>query len=340
MSEGVAADAAEVVVRAHELAYAFGKRRALDGLSLEVRRGEFFGLLGPNGSGKSTLLGLLAGQLVPSAGRLEVEGGVPLEPRGAVWRRWSARLGVIFQSPALDPQLSARENLQLVGRMHGLRGAALAERIERDLAGVRLTERADERVRNLSGGMKRRLDLARALLHDPEVVLLDEPTTGLDEASFRDFWAWLSRLRTQRALTVIVATHRAEEAELCGRVAVIDQGRALAVDTPRALREGLKRDLVTVRGREPHALAELLESRLDAVLLEGARLLATDEAVFIECERGHELVPRLVEVVEAGRISAIELRQATLAEVFLRLTGRALAAEDEVVSAPTRRARA
>jgi ABC-2 type transport system ATP-binding protein len=300
----------------------------LDGLSLSVGAGQIVGLLGPNGAGKSTTFQLLAGLLAPDAGRVLLEGR-PLSLSDPALRQ---RMGIIFQRGSLDDLLSARENLLLGARLYGLTGERARERVEAMLRLIGLASRGDERVSTWSGGMRRRLELARALVHQPSVLLMDEPTQGLDEASFRAFWAHLRALRDAEGLTVLLTTHRADEAELCDRLAVLDGGKLVAFDSPAALAARVGGDILTLEGEEPEQLAAQVRERLglDARVVEGQ--------VLVEVEQGHALVPRLVEALPAGRLSSLSLRRPTLADVFLQLTGRALGA-DQPAAEPTPRRR-
>ena len=306
----------------------FKQRVALHGLSLSVGAGEIVGLLGPNGAGKSTTFQLLAGLLAPDSGRVLLEGR-PLSLHDPALRQ---RMGIIFQRGSLDDLMSARENLLLGARLYGLTGARAHERVEQMLRLIGLHERGDERVSTWSGGMRRRLELARALVHQPRIVLMDEPTQGLDEASFRSFWAHLRALRDAEGLTVLLTTHRADEAEMCDRLAVLDAGRLVATDTPAALASRVGGDILTLEAQEPEALAAEVRERfgLEARVVEGK--------VQVEVEQGHALVPRLVEAFPAGRLASVSLRRPTLADVFLQLTGRALGA-DQPTAEPTPRRR-
>jgi ABC-2 type transport system ATP-binding protein len=302
------------LLRLSGLRRAFGARVALEGLDLEVRAGEIVGLLGPNGAGKSTTFQLLAGLLRPDSGSVHFQ-GTPLALSDPRLRR---QLGIIFQRSSLDDLLTARENLALGGRLYGLGGAQLRERVDAMLGLIGLADRAHERVGTWSGGMRRRLELARALVHRPRVLLMDEPTQGLDEASFRTFWEHLKVLRARDGLTVLCTTHRADEAEGCDKLAVLDAGRLVALDTPQALARRVGGDILTLEASEPELLAAELRARLnlDAKVVEGR--------VHVEHEEGHVLVPRVVEAFPAGRLKSVSLRKPTLADVFLQLTGKAL----------------
>ena len=306
----------------------FKERVVLDGLSLGVGAGEIVGLLGPNGAGKSTTFQLLAGLLAPDGGRVLFEGR-PLSLQDAALRR---QMGILFQRGSLDDLMSARENLLLGARLYGLSGGWARARVEEMLRLIGLQERGDERVSTWSGGMRRRLELARALVHQPRIVLMDEPTQGLDEASFRSFWAHLKALREAEGLTVLLTTHRPEEAELCDRLAVLDGGRLVACDTPAALAARVGGDILTLEAAEPEVLVAELRERL------GLEARVVEGRVQVEVEQGHALVPRLVEALPAGRLASISLRRPTLADVFLQMTGRALGA-DQPGAAPVPRRR-
>jgi len=292
-----------------------GDRTVLDGVSFEVRRGEIFGLLGPNGAGKTTLFHVLTGLLAPSSGRLILE-REPLAPGARAFRALS---GVVFQEPALDPRLTARENLLLASRLYGVPRGLARERIAGLLADSGLADRADEPVSRLSGGMRRKVEIARALVHDPAVLILDEPTTGLDEAAFRSTWERLLALKHQRGLTMLLTTHRPEEAERCDRLAVIDGGRVVACDTPDRLRERVRGDLLVIEAESPDVVARMIEEKFGVA----ARVL--EGKVVLERERAHELIPRLVEALPGGMLRSVSMRRTGLGEVFLELTGHDLA---------------
>lgn len=296
------------------LSHRFGERVVLSELSFRVAPGEVVGLLGPNGSGKSTTFRVLTGLLVPDRGEVWL-GGARVAPGGRPLRR---RMGVVFQAPSLDARLTVRENLAMSAALYGVHGRDARARVDEHLARAGLADRAGDRVLELSGGMKRRIELCRALLHEPDLLVMDEPTTGLDETSFRSTWSRIEQLRRARGLTVLLSTHRADEAERCDRVVVIDQGKAIAEGTPAELRQRVSGDVLALTAREPEALRQDIERlfSLRARVLEGR--------VVLEHERGHELIPRLVEALPKGRIDALSMHSPTLADVFVKLTGRAL----------------
>jgi ABC-2 type transport system ATP-binding protein len=296
------------------IAFRYGAREVLRGLSFEAAPGEILGLLGPNGSGKSTLFAILSGLLRPDAGVIRLDG----REIEAGARALRARTGVVFQEPSLDGKLGAEENLRLAAALHRVPGPRARARIAALLQAIGLAGRAREPVERLSGGFRRRLELARALVHGPALLLLDEPTTGLDAAAFRAAWDALAALRREEDVTVIVATHRPDEAERCDRLAVLSHGRLVACETPEALRARVPGDVVVVEAEEPAALAAEITARL------GLPARAREDGVHVERERGHELVPRIVEAFPPGRLRSVSLRRPTLADAYLELAGEAL----------------
>jgi ABC-2 type transport system ATP-binding protein len=292
----------------------FGARTAVDGLTLEIARGEVFGFLGPNGAGKSTTFHLLTGLLAADGGRLLVD-GEPISPSDARLRR---RLGVVFQEPSLDDKLTGRENLQLGAALYGLLGRAAARRIDELLGLVELSDRAGEPVERYSGGMRRRLEIARVLLHDPDILIMDEPSRGIDQTTQRRIWAQLDERVAARRLTILLTTHQPDEAEHCHRLAVLDQGRVIACDTVEALKQKVGGDVITVEGEAPEEIAAHLVAAL------GLAPRIVDGRVTLEVPAGHQLIPRLVEQFAPGRLAAVGLRRPTLGDVFVHLTGRGL----------------
>lgn len=308
----------DIALAAAGMRYSFGDREVLRGIDLQVRRGEVFGLLGPNGSGKSTLLSLLTGSRPLTSGSVSL-GGVVMDPASRAYRR---SIGVVFQSPALDGKLSARENLQLTATMYGLRGTAARQAVESGLSVARLEERADSVVGELSGGMRRRLDIARALLPRPRVLFMDEPSTGLDEASYRALWAHLEEANRREGVTIVVSTHRSDEAERCHRLCVIDRGAAVATATPRELCASLADDLVVLSCADPDSVVSAL------VALELSAERVGDE-VHVGANDAHALVPRIFESLPRGAVSAVSVRRPGLSDAYLALTGHALDGEVE-----------
>jgi ABC-2 type transport system ATP-binding protein len=303
-------------LRVRGLSRRFGARVALDGLDLDVAPGEVFGLLGPNGAGKTTAFRLLSGLLPPDAGEVSLDGRAA-SPASPAYR---ARLGVVFQEPSLDLKLTGRENLKLGAALYGLPRAVAEPRIAEALRVMDLGARADEPAAKYSGGMRRRVEIARVLLHDPALLLLDEPGRGVDPDALRRIWDELASRTASRGLSVLVTTHQPEEAERCQRIALLDGGRVTATGTPDELRARVAGDVVRVRGERPDELADTIRARLG---LPGAVL---DGEVVLEAPRGHEVVPRVVELFPPGRLASVATSRPTLADVFAKLTGRRLSA--------------
>jgi ABC-2 type transport system ATP-binding protein len=305
------AQSAAIVIA--DLSQHYGTRVALTEVSFQVKRGEIFGLLGPNGGGKTTLFHILSTLLTPTAGHVQVL-GYDLARQAAAIR---AHLGVVFQHPSLDRKLTVKENLRHHGHLYGRYGAALRERMPQVLRQLGLQERGDELVETLSGGLQRRVELAKALLHTPELLLLDEPSTGLDPGARRDFTAYLEHLRDQEGVTVLLTTHILEEAEHCDRVGILHEGRLVAVDTPQALKASVGGDVVVVQTAHPHDLQAQIQARF------GCTATVFEHSVRVEIAHGHTFVRDVVEAFAAD-IQAVTFSKPTLEDVFIRLTGHQL----------------
>ena len=285
---------------------------ALKEISLSINVGEIFGLLGPNGSGKTSLFRILASLLNPTSGTVRVFGVDLRRSPNAV--RTSA--GVVFQSQSLDRKLTVTENLRYQGHLYGLSGALLGQRIEQMLENFRLTSRASDIVDTLSGGMRRRLELAKALLHKPRLLLLDEPSSGLDPAARLEFSHYLETLNQQDGTTIVLTTHLMDEAERCHRLAILNEGVLVALDSPESLKKRLGGDVIVLRTTDPASLSENISRLL------GQPTSAIGNTVRLESPRGHELIARLVEAFPK-QIDAISLSKPSLEDVFIQETGRA-----------------
>ncbi|MFQ5877683.1 MAG: ATP-binding cassette domain-containing protein [Acidobacteriota bacterium] len=301
---------AEPIVRVEDLVHDYGARRALAGIRFEVRPGEIFGLLGPNGGGKTTLFRILATLVRPTGGTAAVLSHDVVSSPDQV----RAAIGVVFQSPALDRKLTVRENLTTQGRLYGLGGSLLREAVGEVLRRVRLEGRADDRVESLSGGLVRRAEIAKGLLHRPPLLLLDEPSTGLDPGARSDLWDHLTQLRSRHGVTVLLTTHLMEEAERCDRLAILNRGEIVASGTPHELKASIGGDVIVVSTPAPDALRQDLEG------LFGLSSSVVDGTVRLERDRGHEWIPRIVEAF-GERIESIHLGRPTLLDVFIRSTG-------------------
>ena len=305
----------EVLVRARGLTKRFGSFTAVDGIDFELVRGEAFGFLGPNGAGKSSTMRMLGCVSPPTLGDLTILGGDPVRDGAAI----RGRLGVVPQEDTLDNELSVRENLLVYGRYHGMSRRLIRERTEQLLDFVQLADRAKDKVDSLSGGMKRRLTIARSLINDPDILILDEPTTGLDPQARHVVWDRLFRLK-QRGVTLILTTHYMDEAEqLCDRLVVMDHGKFAASGSPREL-------------IERYCTPEVLELRFEPHLHETAAEKIKD----LSAERAEVLADRILFYVQDGDAALASLRgkgfdpltalvrRGSLEDVFLYLTGRRL----------------
>ena len=306
-------------IRVESLVKRFGMLAAVDGLSFEVHEGELFGILGPNGAGKTTLINILSTLLRPTSGYAEVAGFSVLQRPDDVRRS----IGVVFQETSLDSRLTARENLALHAAVYHVPRTERRQRIAEMLAMVELEDRADSLVETFSGGMRRRLELARGFTHRPRVLFLDEPSLGLDAQTRRRMWDNIERLNREEATTVILTTHYMEEADkLCGRVAILDRGRIVALDSPERLKATLGGDVVTLEtAGETAALAAHLRGQpwVKAVRESGGILDLTTE-------KSAQRIPDIVSAAQSLGVvlTTVNLRRPSLEDVFLQYTGRSI----------------
>ncbi|MBI4514845.1 MAG: ABC transporter ATP-binding protein [Deltaproteobacteria bacterium] len=303
-------------IRVERLRHVYGSRVALDDVTFSVSRGEIFGLLGPNGGGKTTLFRILSTLLAPSGGMATVLGDEVTAAAAAARRH----LGVVFQHPSLDGKLTVSENLQHHGHLYGLYGRELRRQVTAMLLRFGLAERAGDRVETLSGGLQRRTELAKALLHRPPVLLLDEPSTGLDPGARRDFVQHLHRLRDQDGVTVVLTTHFMEEAERCDRIAILHQGQVVGAGPPAELKSRVGGDVVVMHTRDAAALRLKLRQRF------GCEAALVDGTLRLERPRGHEFVRDVVEAFPDD-VSMVTFGKPTLEDVFIHLTGHRFWAE-------------
>ncbi len=288
----------------------YGTVEAVGGIDLTVTPGEVFGFLGPNGAGKSTTINILCTLVRPTSGSARVAGYDVVGERDAVRRN----IGLVFQDTTLDGYLSAERNLRLHAELYGVPRNVLAPRLRQVLDMVGLWERRSSKVATFSGGMKRRLEIARGLLHSPRVLFLDEPTVGLDPQTRRSIWAYISELRQAEDITIFLTTHYMDEAEHCDRIAIIDHGRIIAVGTPSALKASIGTDRVSIRTADnERALAEVAE-RFDVP----AHLV--DGAVTVSVAGGEQFVPRLFAELDQPILS-VNVARPSLDDVFVRYTG-------------------
>jgi ABC-2 type transport system ATP-binding protein len=305
---------------ARDLVKSFGDRRALDGISLEVRRGELFCLLGPNGGGKSTLFRILATLSLPDAGSAEIAGHDVVSEAAEV----RARLGVVFQSPSLDGKLTILENLRCGGALYGLKGAELESRITDAAKALNLSDRMGDLVETLSGGLQRRAEIAKCLLIRPEVLLLDEPSTGLDPGARLDLWAALEQLRTEHGVTALCTTHLMEEAARADRVGIVSSGKLVALGTPTELTSAIGGDVISLgvskeTGADQLARTITEQTGIPATVVEGE--------VRIENREAYSLAARLAGEFQ-NEITSLRIARPTLEDVFIARTGRLFADQD------------
>ncbi|MCH7924906.1 MAG: ATP-binding cassette domain-containing protein [Planctomycetes bacterium] len=317
---------AETAIEIASVSHFYGDRRALDEVSMQVPGGRICGLLGPNGGGKTTLFKILTTLITPTSGAAYV-GGCHIVERQRDVRR---KIGVVFQTSSLDPLLTAMENLTHQGHLYGLRGAALQRRAALLLELFGLGDRSHDRVAIFSGGMQRRLELAKALLHQPEVLILDEPSTGLDPAARRILMDHLHELRDESGITTLITTHLMEEADRCDLVAILDNGRLVGMDSPTELKRTIGGEVLTISTANPRELVQHIKDRFEIAAS------VVDGQVHIEHERGHALVGDIMDAFPE-RIESITVGKPTLEDVFFSLTGHQLGEKTtvEVVQAET-----
>lgn len=313
---------ANTVIEVEGLTRRFNGFTAVDGVSFDVREGEIFGFLGPNGAGKTTTINMLCTLLRPSEGTATVNGHDIRTSQDGV----RCSIGLIFQETTLDERLTGLQNLKFHAMLYDVPAEVFRQRSAELLDMVELTEKIGDVARNYSGGMKRRLEIARGLLHHPKVLFLDEPTIGLDPQTRRHIWDYLLRLRADEGLTLFLTTHYMDEAEVCDRIAVIDHGKIIALDTPARLKAMVGGDLVTFATTDNDKAARLVEAEFG---LEARR--GPDETLVLEATEGDRLIPRLSAAISnAGyvELNSVSLSRPTLEDVFIKLTGRTIREEE------------
>ncbi|AEH24033.1 ATP-binding cassette domain-containing protein [Pyrococcus yayanosii] len=303
-------------IEVENLVKKYGDFEAVRGISFKIKRGEIFAFLGPNGAGKTTTVHVLTTLLRPTSGRAIVAGHDVVEEPMEVRRK----IGIVFQDPSVDRELTAWENMYIHGRIYGLGGRELRERIERLLKFVELWEFRDRPVKFFSGGMQRRLEIARALLHEPEVLFLDEPTIGLDPQTRAKIWEYIRTMKEEHDMTIFLTTHYMDEAEqLADRIAIMDHGKIIAEGAAEELKKLVGNDIIYLRLESPEE--EL--KRLKAEFIRGCKLLP-DGRVRLDVENAAEALPKLFELAQRSGVKILEVtyHRPTLNDVFLHLTGR------------------
>ena len=297
-------------IEVDDLVKSYGEVDAVRGVSFTVPPGEVFGFLGPNGAGKSTTINMLCTLARPTSGSARVSGFDVVSRRDAVRRH----IGLVFQDPTLDLQLTAEQNLRLHAELYGIDAGMIPARMEQMLEMVGLAERSAHKAMTFSGGMKRRLEIARGLMHSPRVLFLDEPTIGLDPQTRSSIWSYIRALQEAEGTTIFMTTHYMDEAELCDRIAIMDRGEIVVLDTPEALKAGVGADRVMLGTADDEAALAALRDQfgIEAAVAEGA--------VTFHVENGEAFVPRLF--AELGvAITSVAVSRPTLDDVFMRYTG-------------------
>ena len=306
------------VIETRQLTKAYGSLKAVDKLEITVESGEIFGLLGPNGAGKTTTISMLCTILKPTSGTATVNGYDIVKEANKVRKS----IGIVFQDPSIDDRLTGRENLYMHANLYGVPASEHKERIDRILKLVELEDRADDLLRTYSGGMRRRLELGRGLIHYPKVLFLDEPTVGLDPQTRDHIWKYIRELKKAQDITVVLTTHYMDEADrLSDRIAIMDYGKIVILDTPPKLKETLEGDVVAVKANNIEALSELVTKGLG---LEKKQIV--DGALEITVRNGKAVMPRIMELATQNNIyvESILLREPNLEDVFLHYTGRTI----------------
>lgn len=294
----------------------FGDFIAVDSISLEISGGELFGLLGPNGAGKTTTLSMLSTIARPTSGSAEVN-GFDITEQDAVRKS----IGIVFQDPSLDDELTGKENLEFHGRMYHMPKELREKRIQEVLALVGLEDKAGLQVKTYSGGMKRRLEIARGLMHHPKILFLDEPTLGLDPQTRRGIWEYIRKLNEVEKLTIILTTHYMEEADfLCDRIAIIDRGKIIALDEPEKLKGVMGGDVLTLETSESKKLGEILKFEWI-----GERKIF-DGSINVTVKDGAAAIPKILSAAERSgiKINSVSLKRPSLEDVFIHFTGRTI----------------
>ena len=311
------------IISVEELTKKFKNLIAVNQVSFKVNEGEIFGFLGPNGAGKTTTINMLCTLLSPTSGRAVLNGYDVTKERNKVRQC----IGLVFQDPSLDDWLTAKENLEFHALIYNIESKAAKRRIDQILKIVELSDRKNDLVLNFSGGMKRRLEIARGLIHYPRVLFLDEPTLGLDPQTRNRIWEYIRDLLKREKITIFLTTHYMDEAENCNRIAIIDRGKIIAMDTPENLKKEVRGDIITVETTDNKSLTNEIENRY------GKKVFFYDNKIQFEIDDSERFIPQFIRESKEDILS-ISARKPTLDDVFLSLTGRKI--RDESASATDR----
>jgi ABC-2 type transport system ATP-binding protein len=307
------------IITVENLVKKFGNITAVDSISFEVEEGTIFGFLGPNGAGKTTTINILCTLLSPTSGRTLIAGYDCMREPSMV----RTVIGIVFQDTTLDKDLTAYENLIFHAYLYNVPKSEMRDRVNGVLQFVGLSDRKDDLVKKFSGGMKRKLEVARGLLHRPRVLFLDEPTLGLDPQSRTNLWEFITELPQRHNVTIFMTTHYMEEAEVCDRIAIIDHGRIIALDTPEQLKKMVGGDVVSITTTDNESARSDIEHAFKMNVSE------KENALYMTCSRGDTCIPELIRTL-GERVLSVRIQRPTLNDVFLKLTGKSI--REEVVS--------
>jgi ABC-2 type transport system ATP-binding protein len=300
----------QIAVQALNITHNYGERTALSDVTFDVKRGEIFGLLGPNGGGKTTLFKILSTSFPPTRGSAKIF-DLDVQKQADDVRRL---IGVVFQSPSLDKKLTVLENLLYHGQLYCLTGKPLKDRVQEMMDRLMVSDRAGNLVETLSGGLARRVELAKGLLHRPKLLILDEPSVGLDPGARRDLWLYLQRLRDKDGVTILVTTHLIDEADRCDRVLILNQGKVVGLGTPESLKQEIGGDVITITSKDPEKLRVAITQkfRVEPTVMNGK--------LRFEKEQGHAFIAQVVDAF-SDMIDSVSLSKPTLEDVFIARTG-------------------
>lgn len=305
------------VIRVEHLVKRFGTLTAVDDISFEVEEGTIFGFLGPNGAGKTTTINVLCTLLAPTSGKAYIDGHDCMSESSEVRKS----IGLVFQDTTLDKDLTAYENLSFHAYLYGVNKSEIRERVHEALKFVNLYERRGDLVKKFSGGMKRRLEVARGLIHRPRVLFLDEPTLGLDPQSRQNLWEFITEMPRMHGVTVFMTTHYMEEAEVCNRIAIIDNGRIIVEGSPEELKKTVGGDVIYLKTTDNEASRDILRNTMN---IEAS---IKDGDLFITTFKGDACIPEIIRAL-TDRVVSVRLQRPTLNDVFLKLTGKAIREEE------------